>query len=611
MPRTRARTAGPRGGAAAFMRGGALAGAAALAIASPAAAGTFEVEWGVAPFTWAAGDFGPNTYTMVDEHGFRLDITIGVTASGGTTLAGYPNDLDGFGTARSLWLVYDADAGNSGIGEATMTATMSLSSGGTAYAADGITFVVSDIDSVDNNGTTDRCDFVTVTGDNGAPTLSYVTADATTRSVRIGGPGINGSGLTGPLAANQAQCVYNTGATASNASNGDDNGSILATFPDGTSTASIAYDESIENVFGVSSRNAAARGIGAFAAVAVTVDDADAILLTKDADRTVYSASGETVTYTYVVTNNGDLPINTGQDIVIEDDVLGTVACPAIAADIPPGGTHTCTATYSVTAADMSAASVDNTAAAGVGTPGQAFSDRLQSNQASESVERAAPSASVSKSQASGPAPVTAAGQVIGYTVLASNTGNVPLTNPVATDALPDGSTATLTLSGGDTNGDGALDPGETWVYSASYTVTQADIDAGAALVDTASLDAAELAAPVSDTATTGVAPSPSILLSKTVDDSSAVAAGQTLTYTYEVTNTGNQTLTGIAVSDIHGGLGAAPVPGSETLLTDAGPVGDSTDAATDGSWDTLGPGDTVRFSATYTVTQRDVDELQ
>ena len=608
MPRTRARTAGLRDGAASFVRGCAVL----LVVASPAAAGTFEVEWGVAPFTWAAGDFGPNTYTMTDQYGFELDITIGITASGGTTVAGYPDDLNGFGTSRSLWLVYDANAGNSGIGEATMTATMSLTSGGVAFGADDIEFVVADIDSVDNNGATDRCDFVTVTGNNGDPTLAYVSANAATRSVQIGGSGINGSGATGPLAANQAQCIYNLGTAGSNASNGDDNGSILATFPAGTSTASVAYDESIENVYGQTNRNAAARGVGAFAAVAVVVDDANAVALTKDADRTVYSASGETITYTYVVTNNSRLPFNDGQDIVIEDDVLGTVACPPIpAAGIAPGGTHTCTATYTVTGGDMSAISVDNVATAGVGTPGQAFADRLQSNDASESVERAAPSASLAKNQTSGPDPVTAAGQVIGYTILASNTGNVPLTGPSLADTLPNGAAGTPTFAGGDTDGDGAIDVGETWTYSISYTVTQADIDAGASLVNTASLDASELGAPVSGDETTGLTSSSSILLSKNVDDDSAVTAGQTLTYTYDVTNTGNQTLTGVAVADVHGGLGAAPVPGSETLLTDSGPTGDSTDGATDGSWDTLGPGDTVRFSATYTVTQGDIDELQ
>jgi len=52
-------------------------------------------------------------------------------------------------------------------------------------------------------------------------------------------------------------------------------------------------------------------------------------------------------------------------------------------------------------------------------------------------------------------------------------------------------------------------------------------------------------------------------------------------------------------------------VPTSETLLTDNLPLADSIDAAADNSWDELGPGDVVTFTATYTVTQNDIDTLQ
>ena len=41
-------------------------------------------------------------------------------------------------------------------------------------------------------------------------------------------------------------------------------------------------------------------------------------------------------------------------------------------------------------------------------------------------------------------------------------------------------------FSGGDTDSDGLLDVGETWTYTAAHTVTQAEIDAGAALVNVA-----------------------------------------------------------------------------------------------------------------------------
>ena len=51
--------------------------------------------------------------------------------------------------------------------------------------------------------------------------------------------------------------------------------------------------------------------------------------------------------------------------------------------------------------------------------------------------------------------------------------------------------------------------------------------------------------------------------------------------------------------------------PNNETLTTDVAPVGDSTDATDDiGIWSLLGVGDTVTFTATYVVTQHDVDFL-
>lgn len=109
------------------------------------------------------------------------------------------------------------------------------------------------------------------------------------------------------------------------------------------------------------------------------------------------------------------------------------------------------------------------------------------------------------------------------------------------------------------------------------------------------------------------VAPANSALsVTKTADATANAVAGQIITYTYTLTNTGNRTLTAIVLSDVHNASGPAPVPGSETLAADAGTSGDSTDAVTnDGIWSVLAPGDTVTFKSTYTVTQSDVDTLQ
>jgi len=81
-------------------------------------------------------------------------------------------------------------------------------------------------------------------------------------------------------------------------------------------------------------------------------------------------------------------------------------------------------------------------------------------------------------------------------------------------------------------------------------------------------------------------------------------------TYTYTITNDGNRNIQDVSINDTHNGSDPAPVPGSEALLTDAAPAGDSTDATADGSWDILAPGDAITFTGTYIVTQADVDSL-
>jgi len=104
--------------------------------------------------------------------------------------------------------------------------------------------------------------------------------------------------------------------------------------------------------------------------------------------------------------------------------------------------------------------------------------------------------------------------------------------------------------------------------------------------------------------------PEPSLTMTKVADSQGPHKAGDVITYTYTVTNDGDVNIDDVVVSDTHNGSDPAPTPGNEVLLTDAAPVGDSTDSAIDGSWDVLAPGDVVTFTGTYTVTAADVDNL-
>jgi len=72
-------------------------------------------------------------------------------------------------------------------------------------------------------------------------------------------------------------------------------------------------------------------------------------------------------------------------------------------------------------------------------------------------------------------------GETITYTFTVTNTGEIPLTDVVLSDPLlaAPNPVVAITFTGGDTNGDQALDPDETWTYTADYVLTQADVDAG------------------------------------------------------------------------------------------------------------------------------------
>ncbi|MCA0133958.1 DUF7507 domain-containing protein, partial [Winogradskyella alexanderae] len=68
-------------------------------------------------------------------------------------------------------------------------------------------------------------------------------------------------------------------------------------------------------------------------------------------------------------------------------------------------------------------------------------------------------------------------GQVINYTITLTNDGNVTVYNPTMADATADAAPVRGADAPG--NNDGVLDVGETWTYTASHTVTQADLDLG------------------------------------------------------------------------------------------------------------------------------------
>jgi len=135
--------------------------------------------------------------------------------------------------------------------------------------------------------------------------------------------------------------------------------------------------------------------------------------------------------------------------------------------------------------------------------------------------------------------PYAAVDDVVNYEYTITNTGNVSLAGPFTiTDDLI-GTIGPLS---------GPLSPGGTIVTTGSYTITQADLDAGS-VTNTASVsDGTVTSGDAIATAT--ASQTPSWTLSKVGTESSYNTAGEILYYTITLSNTGNVTITGVNVAD-------------------------------------------------------------
>ncbi|MBP2267959.1 putative repeat protein (TIGR01451 family) [Pseudarthrobacter sp. PvP004] len=182
-------------------------------------------------------------------------------------------------------------------------------------------------------------------------------------------------------------------------------------------------------------------------------------------------------------------------------------------------------------------------------------------------------------------------GDRITYTFASKNTGNVPLTNVSITDPLAGLSALSYTWPGIP----GELLPGQTVTATATYGITQEDIDAGH-LANSATTTGTPPAGPplatppgTTDTPLTQAA---AMEFSKSADASAVLhpsVAGDVMTYTFTAKNTGNVTLTDVSIEDPLAGLSA---------LSYSWP----------GAPGTLLPGETVTGKATYGISQADID---
>src|SRR5690554_3798182 len=321
---------------------------------------------------------------------------------------------------------------------------------------------------------------------------------------------------------------------------------------------------------------------------------------------------GETITYTFTVTNEGNVSLS---NVTVTDPLIAVITGPT--GDTNNDGildvteTWVYTGTYTITQADIDAGQVTNLATATGIAPDQSTVSDLSGttieNDDPTVIELCQdPAIAIVKTgifNDENGNECSDVGETITYTFTVTNEGNVSLSNVTVTDPL----IAVITGPTGDTNNDGILDVTETWVYTGTYTITQADIDAGQVTNQATATGIAPDQSTVSDLSGTTIenddptvielCQDPAIAIVKTgifndENGNECSDVGETITYTFTVTNEGNVSLSNVTVTD-------------PLIAVITGPTGDTNN---DGILDVT---ETWVYTGTYTITQADIDAGQ
>jgi uncharacterized repeat protein (TIGR01451 family) len=282
----------------------------------------------------------------------------------------------------------------------------------------------------------------------------------------------------------------------------------------------------------------------------------------------------DVITFTVTVKNTGNVTLT---DVTASDPKITTLTCDP--STIAPGETSTCTGTYKISQDDIDAGKVDNTATACADPPsGDAVCGDASTTVPLDQIK----SIDVTKSGVLDPGEdgKIAPGDVITFTVMVKNTGNVTYTNVTATD--PKITTLTCDPT--------TIAPGATSTCTGTYTITQDDIDAGK--VENVATACVDPPAPAEKVCKDGETEVP-VPQTKTIDvtksgvldkgDDGIANAGDIIHFTVLVKNTGNVTLTNVTATD----------PNIDNLTC---------------SPTTIAPGETSTCQGDYTITQEDVD---
>lgn len=183
------------------------------------------------------------------------------------------------------------------------------------------------------------------------------------------------------------------------------------------------------------------------------------LTLVKSTTTPSFQAVGETISYEYLVTNEGNVTLT---NLSVSDDKT-TVSCPV--SELAPGASTTCTADYSVKQADIEAGKVTNTATA----TAKYGSDTVDSEPSSVTVHYVpATEPKIDLEKSASVETYTHVGQVVVYSYVVRNIGNA-LLEPVTVTDDKLGPICEIAK----------LNPGASQSCTKSYTIVLADLSNG------------------------------------------------------------------------------------------------------------------------------------
>ncbi len=322
--------------------------------------------------------------------------------------------------------------------------------------------------------------------------------------------------------------------------------------------------------------------------VTVTATQYPALTTIKTALTQSFTSVGEEVLFSITVINSGNVTISG----ITPTDHNATLTCGASTYTLMAGESFTCTASHIVTLADLNAGRIENIASA----TGTDINGKIVTSDPSVLVVVTAnfkPSWTMVKSSITEPNTYSEAGDVLTYSIALTNTGNTAITGVNVSD--PQADAGSVQYVSGDTGAAGILEIGESWIFSARHTITQANIDAGSFTntVTATGTPTGGILDPATDSETVTATLNPAWILTKTstTQPNSYAAAGDLLTYSISLVNTGNVTISNVIVSDPQADAGSV-----RYVSGDAGIIGK------------LEVGETWMYTASHTATLSDLN---